>query len=94
MPNLGTPLAEASVSTSPMWRWELKIDCMGLFRWYLDGICATHFRGCTRSEAERALQRFAERYLHREVRITEAIERKGSRSEAPPIIRRSATDTA
>jgi hypothetical protein len=40
------------------WKWELKRDSMGLYRWYLDGDVWTTLRGATRGQAESMLQRF------------------------------------
>jgi hypothetical protein len=49
------PIATAHVDNSVMWRWHLKIDSLGLFRWYLDGQIPTEIRGSTCDNAFDAL---------------------------------------
>jgi len=62
-------LATASVGES--WRWDLRIDSLGLFRWYLDGSIETNLRATTMSQAKSALRGFVERTLCGELTITE-----------------------
>ena len=64
-------LAEAFIDGSLTWKWTLKRDELGLFRWYLDGHIATHVRGGSRQQAERALWRFVAGSLRGELRITD-----------------------
>jgi hypothetical protein len=64
-------LAEAFIDGSPMWKWTLRIDDLGLFRWYLDEHIATHLRAGSREQAERALRRFVTGSLRGELRITD-----------------------
>jgi hypothetical protein len=56
-PSNGRPMAIAELRGSK-WIWHLRIDDIGLYRWYLNGQAATHLRGCTRTLAESALNRF------------------------------------
>jgi hypothetical protein len=63
-------LAVGSLKESPSWRWELKVDRINLFRWYLDGQIETNLRGGTQAQAEAALRRFVERSLKGELEIT------------------------
>jgi hypothetical protein len=62
--------------------WILKVDHIGLFRWYLDGAVETNLRGCTVVQAESALRRFVDDSLRVELKITYLVERIGSGSES------------
>jgi len=71
MPQLQpTAIAEASIESASTWKWELKIDHCGLFRWYLDGMIDTNLRGATTSQAENALRRFVKAALRGDLQIT------------------------
>jgi hypothetical protein len=70
-------LAEAFIVGSPIWKWTLKIDELGLFRWYLDGHIATYLRAGSREQAERALRRFVGGSLRGELQITDVPRRIG-----------------
>ena len=54
------------------WRWILRVDAIGLYRWYLNGGVETKIKGTTREAAESALGRFVERTLRGELQITAA----------------------
>jgi|HubBroStandDraft_1064217.scaffolds.fasta_scaffold671570_1 hypothetical protein len=51
-------IATALIQDGSMWKWHLKIDELGLYRWYLDGKGRTELRGATRKSADNALRRF------------------------------------
>jgi hypothetical protein len=59
---------------SRVWRWHLKIDTTGLYRWYLDGHVWTGLRGVTREDADHALRRFADHSFHGDLIIEDAAE--------------------
>jgi hypothetical protein len=52
------------------WKWHLRIDSIGLYRWYLSGRIAMNIKGTSRMAAERALGRFIQRTLRGELEIT------------------------
>jgi hypothetical protein len=54
-------IATASIQDGSVWKWQLKIDELGLYRWYLDGTGRTELRGPTRKTADNALRRFAKK---------------------------------
>jgi hypothetical protein len=76
-----TILATATVGTASTWMWHLKIDHLGLFRWYMDGNIQTNLRGSTREHADTALRRFVEQSLGGELQITNLAPRFGADSE-------------
>jgi len=88
-----TPLVTAWIADGSSWRWDLRIDDRGLFRWYLDGVVATHLRGCSREHAEAVLRRFVSQSLKGDLRVTDAAERMGPDSERP-LAARTAAGTA
>jgi len=67
-------IASASVEGQSKWTWQLRIDEIGLFRWYLDGVAETNIRGATRDNAEYALLRFVRHSLNGHLKITEPAE--------------------
>ena len=67
----GVEIATAKVKGSD-WCWILRVDDIGLYRWYLGGWIAMNIRGTTRKSAESALARFVQRTLRRELEITAA----------------------
>jgi hypothetical protein len=69
--NQDTALAVASLESALTWNWHLKIDEIGLYRWYLNGDIGTNLRGTTQERAESALRRFVERALSGELHITQ-----------------------
>ena len=74
-PSTDHPIAIADLSGSK-WMWHLRIDEIGLYRWYMNGEVATHLRGCTRILAESALHRFVTNSLKGDdgLRIADYIE--------------------
>jgi hypothetical protein len=62
-------IAMAFIHGNDEWRWHLRIDNTGLYRWYLEGEIWTGLRGVTRADAENALRRFVEQSFHGEVQI-------------------------
>jgi len=66
------PIASASVEGQSKWKWELRVDDLGLYRWYLDGVAETNIRGATRRNAESALLRFVRHSLNGRLKITES----------------------
>jgi hypothetical protein len=85
------PVAKACIAGGYNWKWDLRLDERGLFRWYMDGVVATHLRGCSRELAESALRRFVATSLKGELRITDCTDRIGPDSERP---RAASTATA
>ena len=73
-----TTIATATVGSASTWTWHLKIDHLGLFRWYMDGDIQTNLRGCTREQADTALRRFVEQSLDGELKITNLARRLGA----------------
>ena len=71
---LNPPIASASVEGRSKWQWQLRIDELGLYRWYLDGVAETNIRGGTRDNAEYALRRFVGHSLNGDLKITESPE--------------------
>ncbi len=71
-----------AVVESSTWRWELKVDHRGLFRWYLDGTIETNLLGCTVDLAESALRRFVDNSLRGELKVIYPAERIGVDSES------------
>ena len=84
-------IADAWVESTSSWHWQLKVDCNGLFRWYLNGVIETQLRGCTREHAEMALRRFVEHALQGELQITYLTERISADSELKRADSKSAT---
>ena len=64
-------IASAFIEGDDTWRWHLKIDPVGLYRWYLDGDAPTGLRGATRQQADHALRRFVECSIRGELRMVE-----------------------
>ena len=62
-------IATAFFDGDDTWRWHLKIDPVGLYRWYLDDDGPTELRGTTRQQADHVLRRFVERSIRGELRI-------------------------
>ena len=62
-------LAIAFIDGSDTWTWYLKIDDIGLHRWYLQRDIRTNLRAATRDDAEARLRRFAEQSLRGELVI-------------------------
>jgi hypothetical protein len=67
-------IATASIHDGSVWRWQLKIDELGLYRWYLDGTGRTELRGATRKSADNALKRFTKKSFCLEPQFSEAQE--------------------
>jgi hypothetical protein len=65
MLEIETPaIISATVEGQSKWKWQLRVDELGLYRWYLDGTVETNIRGGTRAAAEHALRRFVAHSLH------------------------------
>ena len=78
------PIASASIENSS-WKWELRLDEKGLYRWYLNGTVETHLRGCTTEQAVASLRRFVEKSLRGELQLTDPNLRHGADSAEPPL---------
>ena len=78
-----TAIAVAAIEGTSSWKWELKVDDKGLYRWYLGGGIETHLRGATYAQAETSLRRFVERSLRGQLQITNVGGRIGADSEQP-----------
>ena len=74
------PIASASVEGQSKWQWQLRIDELGLYRWYLDGVAETNIRGGTRDKAEYALRRFVGHSLNGDLKITEPLDQLALKS--------------
>jgi hypothetical protein len=72
----GRAIAIALVEGST-WTWELKVDDLGLFRWYFNGRIHTNLRGCSLAQAESELRRFVDNSLRGELKVTYPTERTG-----------------
>ena len=70
-PKVGVDLAIAWLKGSE-WKWHLRIDPIGVYRWYLSGRIAMNIKGTTRTAAESALAGFIERTLRGDLEITAA----------------------
>jgi len=64
-------IAIATLESAVTLKWYLRIDPLGLYRWYLDGTCWTNVRGSTQLKAELALRKFVEQTLQGELLLTE-----------------------
>ena len=64
-------IATALIRDGSMWKWQLKIDELGLYRWYLDGKGRTELRGATRKTADNALKRFTTKSFRIEPQFTD-----------------------
>jgi hypothetical protein len=62
-------IATAFVERDQSWKWHLKIDSLGLYRWYFNGDSPTGLRGTTRQQADRALRRFVEHSIRGELKV-------------------------
>jgi hypothetical protein len=68
------PIAFAFVeSTSGSWKWHLKVDSRGLYRWYKDGVIETDLRGVTQQQAEKSLYQFVLHSMRGELQIKATI---------------------
>lgn len=67
-------IATASIRDGSMWKWHLKIDELGLYRWYLDGKGRTELRGATRKTADNALRRFTKKSFRIEPQFSDTPE--------------------
>ena len=65
-------LAVAFIDGSDSWRWFLKLDSAGLYRWYLERETWTNLRATTREDAESRLRRFAAESLSGTLVIVDA----------------------
>jgi len=63
-----TYVAEATLKDGN-WTWLLRVDDVGLYRWYLRGDKETHIRASTQAGAEAALQRYVKRTFRGELVI-------------------------
>jgi len=83
VPHVIVPHAAIAVALveGSSWNWELRVDAVGLFRWYLNGTIETNLRGTTLELAESAVRRFVDNSLRGELRITHVTPRIGSGSE-------------
>jgi hypothetical protein len=80
-------LAIAFIEGQESWKWHLKIDGVGLFRWYLQREIWTNLRGATRADAENKLRRFANECLSGELRIVDVGEPvRAARARNAPAI--------
>jgi hypothetical protein len=68
LPSQELDIAVAKVKHSD-WEWRLRIDQIGIYRWYLSGRIPTKVKGTTRTAAESALARFVKRTLRDELEI-------------------------
>jgi hypothetical protein len=64
-------IAIALIHDGSVWKWHLKIDELGLYRWYLDGKARTELRGATRKSADNALRRFTKKSFRIEPQFTD-----------------------
>lgn len=71
------------------WSWELRVDDVALFRWYMDGVIETNLRGVTPGQAESALRRFVNDSLQGELRLIYLSEHMGPGSERGDSLLRS-----
>jgi hypothetical protein len=58
-PRVGADIAIGRVKYSD-WKWYLRLDDIGLYRWYLSERAAMNIKGTSRSRAESALARFVQ----------------------------------
>ena len=70
-PKESSDIASAQLRGSD-WRWSLRIDALGLYRWYLSGRVAMNIKSTTRKAAESALARFVNRTMRGDLEITAA----------------------
>jgi hypothetical protein len=71
LPGPGFDIAIAKVKHSD-WEWRLRIDQIGVYRWYLSGRIPMNVKGTSRKAAESALARFVDRTLRDELDIKAA----------------------
>jgi hypothetical protein len=68
-------LALAFLDGAEDWRWYLKIDPVGLYRWYLQGDIWTNLGGVTPLDAENNLRRFVRHSLRGELVLVDTPDR-------------------
>ena len=71
LPDIGLDIAIAKAKHSD-WEWHLRIDRIGIYRWYLNGRIPMNVKGTSRRAAELALTRFVDRNLRDELEIKAA----------------------